>query len=216
MKRMYLAAGALLLGSSAIAWAADTDKSAMVVKAAAVGAEMAKFTPATAKATSWDESSWAGEKAVLASKSDTGDAKLQLASLDKDLEPIAVAEAKTTSWAAKPDDGTTGMGGPEEEVTTTSLTPRLATENYPPCNPGPGDDRCIQLYEPGVRAQLASWNHATGGLAENSVTTAMGPNRLRRAADDLWGAPGEPSRLTRASSKKENNDHRKERLGFHR
>ena len=33
------------------------------------------------------------------------------------------------------------MGGPLEEVATTS---------YPPCRPGPGDDRCIQLYERGV------------------------------------------------------------------
>jgi hypothetical protein len=32
-----------------------------------------------------------------------------------------------------------GMGGPEE-----------ATTEYPPCSPGPGDDRCIQLYERGV------------------------------------------------------------------
>ena len=35
----------------------------------------------------------------------------------------------------------TGMGGPLEEVATT---------DYPPCRPGPGDDRCIQLYERGV------------------------------------------------------------------
>ena len=31
-----------------------------------------------------------------------------------------------------------GMGGP------------IAETGYPPCSPGPGDDRCIQLYEPGV------------------------------------------------------------------
>ena len=30
------------------------------------------------------------------------------------------------------------MGGPIDET------------GYPPCSPGPGDDRCIQLYEPGV------------------------------------------------------------------
>ena len=32
-----------------------------------------------------------------------------------------------------------GVGGPVE-----------AQSGYPPCDPGPGDDRCIQLYEPGV------------------------------------------------------------------
>ncbi len=31
-----------------------------------------------------------------------------------------------------------GVGGP------------IAETGYPPCSPGPGDDRCIQLYEPGV------------------------------------------------------------------
>ena len=33
----------------------------------------------------------------------------------------------------------TGMGGPLDERT-----------GYPPCDPGPGDDSCIQLYEHGV------------------------------------------------------------------
>ena len=28
---------------------------------------------------------------------------------------------------------------------------------YRPCRPGPGDDHCIQLYEPGVRAAYARW-----------------------------------------------------------
>ena len=69
-----------------------------------------------------------------------------------------------------------GLGGPLEEAKTASLDlgPRAAADNYPPCSPGPGDDRCIQLYEPGVRAQLASWNQGTGGLADGKVATGMG------------------------------------------
>ena len=43
------------------------------------------------------------------------------------------------------------------------LEPRLATRNYPACRPGRGDDRCIQLYERGVRAALAEWDEPTGG-----------------------------------------------------
>jgi hypothetical protein len=35
--------------------------------------------------------------------------------------------------------GQNGIGGPIEERT-----------GYPPCDPGPGDDKCIQLYERGV------------------------------------------------------------------
>ena len=70
-----------------------------------------------------------------------------------------------------------GMGGPYEEAYGTgnvSLTPRPADKNYPPCSPGPGDDNCIQLYERGVREQLASWNRPTGGLIDGASTTAMG------------------------------------------
>lgn len=82
-----------------------------------------------------------------------------------------------------------GMGGPYEDVYGSAgggldLTPRPAGQNYPPCAPGPGDDRCIQLYEPGVRMQLASWNQATGGLADGSATTAMG-GPYEPVADDV-------------------------------
>ena len=72
----------------------------------------------------------------------------------------------------------TGVGGPDEgiEKSTASLdlTPRIASHDYPACSPGPGDDNCIQLYEPGVRTALASWNGETGGLLDPSAGTAMG------------------------------------------
>jgi hypothetical protein len=45
------------------------------------------------------------------------------------------------------------MGGPLEEA-----------QGYPACRPGPGDDRCIQLYERGVREELAAYK-ATEGAA---------------------------------------------------
>jgi hypothetical protein len=69
-----------------------------------------------------------------------------------------------------------GMGGPLEPASSTafSLAPQPAAQNYPPCDPGPGDDRCIQLYENGVRDQLASWNRPTGGLLDQQSATAMG------------------------------------------
>lgn len=69
-----------------------------------------------------------------------------------------------------------GMGGPLEPAPAAafSLTPQPAAENYPPCAPGPGDDRCIQLYENGVRDQLASWNRPTGGLLDQQSASAMG------------------------------------------
>jgi hypothetical protein len=42
-----------------------------------------------------------------------------------------------------------GQGGPEEAVETGAL---------PACRPGPGDDRCIQLYERGVSRAYAQWS----------------------------------------------------------
>jgi hypothetical protein len=66
-----------------------------------------------------------------------------------------------------------GVGGPEEAIAG-DLTPRPAAQNYPPCDPGPGDDNCIQLYEPGVRTALASWSAPTGGLIGSDTATAMG------------------------------------------
>ena len=70
-----------------------------------------------------------------------------------------------------------GMGGPYEEAYGTggvSLTPRPASENYPPCDPGPGDDNCIQLYEPGVRDNLAGWTGSSGGALDARSSTGMG------------------------------------------
>ncbi|WP_129792501.1 hypothetical protein [Sphingosinicella sp. CPCC 101087] len=88
------------------------------------------------------------------------------------------AVGPSTTTAAQPNVSTfAGMGGPYEDVYgagSVSLTPRPADANYPPCSPGPGDDNCIQLYERGVRDQLASWSRPTGGL-QGSETAMGGP-----------------------------------------
>jgi hypothetical protein len=105
---------------------------------------------------------------------------MQLTMLDKSDDKTLLDESDgkiETASVDKVDDSATGMGGPIEQADAgpnADLTPRPATQDYPPCDPGPGDDNCIQLYEPGVRAQLASWNQPTGGLADGSATSAMG------------------------------------------
>jgi hypothetical protein len=111
------------------------------------------------------------------------------------VETNSVVLAKEAQLVAMKTSLQEGVGGPLEEVDSASLTPRLAGDNYPPCNPGPGDDRCIQLYEPGVRAQLASWNHSSGGLADGSVTTAMGGpfEPLDPSTSTAMGGPFEPA-----------------------
>ena len=60
------------------------------------------------------------------------------------VDTAAVMKEPAASGAATGDGKQTyaGMGGPEEAV-----------DSYPPCRPGPGDDRCIQLYEVGSSAK---------------------------------------------------------------
>jgi hypothetical protein len=136
MKRIYFAAGALLLGTSALAWAPSSAPVAHSDKA-----PLAAVDP--------------GAKA----------AETLLVAKSADLPKVEKAEAVSASWIA--DDQTLIDAA-------AATTPQPAAGNYPPCRPGPGDDHCIQLYEPGVRAQLASWDRPTGGLADGSATTAMG------------------------------------------
>ncbi|HEV2817889.1 MAG TPA: hypothetical protein VGW40_11800 [Allosphingosinicella sp.] len=131
MKRIYFAAGALLLGSSAFAWAPSTTPAADAGKPAAVAA--VKTPP---------------PKVVPKPQ-----AKLATSAVK--------AEAASASWIA-------------DDQVLAETTPQPAAGNYPPCRPGPGDDHCIQLYERGVRAELASWDRPTGTLAANSATDAVG------------------------------------------
>ena len=190
MKRYFVAAGALLLGTSAVAWAAGADADGKSgADSAVVTADKSVVDKSEGK--TWDKSAIAAKltdaKLALASADgkEVGD-KLQTAELDWD-DPAAQAKLAHLNAGMSSDaavqaklamaETDTGMGGPLEEsgaVKTADLTPRVATTNYPPCDPGPGDDRCIQLYEPGVREQLASWNHETGGLLDHSATDAMG------------------------------------------
>ncbi|MGQ0559731.1 MAG: hypothetical protein ACT4OE_09130 [Sphingosinicella sp.] len=50
-----------------------------------------------------------------------------------------------------------------------SLTPAAGPITYRPCRPGYGDDRCIQLYERGVRASYARWLRRHGRSQQAAV-----------------------------------------------
>jgi hypothetical protein len=132
MKSIYLAAGVLLIGTSALAWAPSTPPVARSDKAPTAAVDPAAKAPA----------------ATLVAKSN-------------DLPKIVKAEAASASWIA-------------DDQSLAETTPQPAAGNYPPCRPGPCDDHCIQLYEHGVRAQLANWDRPTGTLADNSATNGMG------------------------------------------
>jgi hypothetical protein len=172
----------------AAAWA----DSAYKAEPASWTADTPKFTPA---ASSWiDEepklqlaaADWGDngtETADIAfgdwKADDGGDAKTDVIDGEEVMDDSAVDEEVVDEGAVDSELETpltpveNGVGGPDEAVAG-DLTPQPAAHNYPPCDPGPGDDNCIQLYEPGVRAALASWNAPTGGLMDNSATTAMG------------------------------------------
>ena len=67
-----------------------------------------------------------------------GDGRIDVAkgeATDSDVDTVAVP----TETAVATHSDYQGVGGPVE-----------AQSGYPPCSPGPGDDRCIQLYERGV------------------------------------------------------------------
>jgi hypothetical protein len=182
MKRIYIAAGALLLGTSAFAWApssvpvAHSDK----VPVAAMDPGKAPEAKLVAKSNDLPKIAYDTAKAENASASWIADDS----SLDKSVQPDSLAKSDSAG------DEMTGMGGPYEPVDTVqsvgdgyvdaalgetaadehlasadsswTATPAAAGSeytgmggpleaiDYPPCRPGPGDDRCIQLYERGV------------------------------------------------------------------
>ena len=180
MKLYFAAAGALLLGTSALAWAPDDATDPAWKDAGVKASEQLKLAINDELAdTKQEPMAWA-DSALKAEPAAWTEDELAVqpaaAWIDEDA-------AKPTDKFDKPDDFkpaakdepvvATGVGGPLEP-NALDLTPRPATHNYPPCDPGPGDDNCIQLYEPGVRTALASWNGPTGGLAGNNEATAMG------------------------------------------
>ena len=69
-----------------------------------------------------------------------------------------------------------GMGGPDEEMDEIERAP----VTYRPCRPGPGDDRCIQLYERGVRSAYAAWLREGAEVGKPVGRTAVGGPIERR------------------------------------
>ena len=90
--------------------------------------------------------------------------------------PVEAPAAETPSTiemsdAAAPVADYEGVGGPDEPVTTAAAAPAAS---YRACSPGPGDDNCIQLYEPGVSEAYAAWQ-ANSGMPGTEQTAMGGP-----------------------------------------
>jgi hypothetical protein len=107
------------------------------------------------------ESEFKAKDAVDGSMMASADSGAKVASEGGDIQ-IAENEFKAKdavdgTMTASTDTGgatATAMGGPFE-----------AAADYPPCRPGPGDDRCIQLYERGVGQSLAMAKGAESNVA---------------------------------------------------
>ncbi len=193
MKFHHLAAAALLLSSSALALAATDygdavgtheaswseatshEMQALAGKASLWKGEQA-VKPVKASAMSWDSDAVPLDKAE-ATIGDDPDLDLAEKSIDTSAEEIETALAAESADPAMGDyvqEAVPSKTAPMN-LASADLATRAASQNYPACEPGPGDDSCIQLYEPGVRNALAGWAAPTGGLSDGKAVAMGGP-----------------------------------------
>ncbi len=145
-------------------------------------AEPAAFTPAAYSSDDLKSAGFTDEGGMIdKSNVDKGDMALQddagvalegEPAFDTTLADVEPASYQTGAVDEEPVPSGSGVGGPDAgmAMAAADMAPRPAAQNYPACSPGRGDDNCIQLYEPGVRAQLASWDQPTGGFADAGET----------------------------------------------
>jgi hypothetical protein len=195
MKSFPLAAAALLFGTSAFAFAPSTEPAAAPAVAKDPLVVMPAETTAVADPFVWTSDAPVAQPASAVSwetaDGRAGDPDLDLAvdpdaeqaSLtgmggpeeEVDVEPAPETLAADNVAPAPETLAATDVAPAPETLAAADIAPRPAAQNYPACRPGPGDDNCIQLYEPGVRLALASWTQPTGGFADGQATAMGGP-----------------------------------------
>lgn len=194
--KMYLAgAAALLLGTSALAgtFAKGDEPATAGWDLQPAGPVMDKATgpapllaSADIKGEPADTASWT-EKTAGTELAYADPAATQPVQTLDPVDPALTDDPAGTGAPVDTIDSTTALGETSAPVQTAALdlSPRPASANYPACEPGPGDDSCIQLYEPGVRVALANWTGTTGGFAgDGAVQTAMGGPEDEPGLDD--------------------------------
>jgi len=172
MKLYPFAAAALLLASgSALAYAPKSDMSKEdLTTVAGKGADLAAFKVPEAKPAAYFAD---GKPLVVPAAAVTWEKADPIAAdPDLDLAETSIDDSVPAEPAVAEQPA---MGGPLEEMAAADLTTRPASQNYPACRPGPGDDNCIQLYEPGVRTALAQWTAPTGGMSDGTEVAMGGP-----------------------------------------
>jgi hypothetical protein len=193
MKFHHLAAATLLLSSSALALAASDygdaattheaswseatahEMQALAGKASLWKSEQA-IKPVKASAMSWDSDAVPLDKpeATIGDDPDLDLAEKSIDTSAEDIETALAAEGADPAMGDYVQEAGLSETAPME-MASADLAPRPASQNYPACEPGPGDDSCIQLYEPGVRTALASWEAPTGGLSDGNAVAMGGP-----------------------------------------
>ena len=159
-RKILIAAGLLCLGTGpAFAFTIPPMKPDMAKAVKDVWADQMAAEQPSALDTG---EAWMGESKmpkVQSSAADAFDDGLAAKADDADTKMAALGDPDL-DLSVKPEDGL-AKSGPSEPVMATNSIPAAAA--YPPCRPGAGDDHCIQLYEPGVRAQLANWDRSASG-----------------------------------------------------
>ncbi len=116
--------------------------------------------------------------------------------VDTDMDATADSTLTTSTTA-------TGVGGPY--VAPTEVTSK---GDYPPCDPGPGDDMCIQLYERGVSTQTnLAMNRNLGSettmMASADTTTWTNEVGTSATTGTAVGGPYEPVAVSTPESRTE-------------
>jgi hypothetical protein len=209
MKTLIIGAAGLLLSSTALAG---------VITSKSMDGEAAA-TPVVAKDADGLDSSLIGNAITIDWPTKRADARAidtkHIVAAAKAPPEAPAAEAPSTtemSDTLAPADET-GVGGPDEEevAATAAATPVTTQTSWRACSPGPGDDNCIQLYEPGVGEAYAAWQ-ANSGMPGTEQTAMGGPEEpvegaavvpaaadsypiCRSRADDRCIQPGENETL---------------------
>ncbi|WP_114951326.1 hypothetical protein [Sphingosinicella terrae] len=90
---------------------------------------------------------------------------------------VAIAAPMLLIGAAYPKDDKA-----DHADATAYSAPSTGPVTYRPCRPGRGDDRCIQLYERGVRTAYAQWRRERSDTGPRTRLAMGGPDDEAAAA----------------------------------
>lgn len=154
MKSILFGATALLLSGSAMAASAPTVATYNMGTYSWTAAPQLGQAAWTGAMTYDEAAAWTADKPMALTDAQIAEKEAWVAA-----NPMAASTDVAAKLDNKPLASADGQGGPYEPVASADTT------SWPACDPGPGDDRCIQLYEPGVRGAYAQWSAGRERLA---------------------------------------------------